>query len=159
MLRIFTNALIVSFFLCVAATAKADTVFFKVCEDYRSGQYRDCEPLDLIEFSDFGIEVLHVYADLTWAPDGTRQHPDIYLRWIHRAPDGKETIVADYPAVEAYRWRPSRNNPVTRWHVQATIWRDLPGTFIFQAYTDLSAVEESTLEELSVPVLQQGDQE
>lgn len=141
-------------FICFwPVAAVADSVFFKVCEDYRSGQFRNCDSLEVVEFADFGTKVLHVYADLTWTPGGNRQHPDIFFRWLHRSPDGKETVVASFPTVSAYRWRPSKTTTVTRWHIQATIWRDIPGSFLFQAYTDLSSVESSKIEEISVPVV------
>ncbi|NOE41645.1 hypothetical protein GS625_08090 [Ruegeria sp. HKCCD7319] len=119
----------------------------------RSGQFRSCTPLDKIEFTALGTEVLHVYSDLTWAPDGARQHPDIYLRWLHVSPDGTETLVASYPDVPAYRWRPSQTVPVTRWHIEVTVWKDLEGSFVFQAYTQPAAIEDSLIEQLSVPVI------
>ena len=136
----------------VGKTAFAQDIYFKVCQSYQSGQYRNCNELKNIEFRDFGSIVLHVYSDLTWPLDSPRVQSDIYMRWIHRSPDNEIKIVANSGSTAAYRWRPSTSTPLTRWHVQATVWQDNPGAYIFQAYTNPANPENSLLKEILVPV-------
>lgn len=151
-MRHFLFAFALSFLLPVGL-ASAEEPYFKVCESYQKGQFRDCTPLEVIPYAVLGTKVLHVYSDLEWSPDGKRDHPPIYLRWIHRDPAGKESVLALYPDTAAYRWRPSKHAAITRWHIEATVWVDNPGTFIFQAYTDLSNADGSKIKEIHVPVV------
>lgn len=148
-----------SFSVCLAlmlltpSTASAHQIFFQVCEDYKSGEHRDCKVVESIEYSTLGSAVLYVYMELAWTPGQNRQHDDVFLRWLHRTPNGREEQLAFFPDSSAYRWEPSRRVNTTRWLIEITVWKDNPGSYVFQSYTDPADIDGSRLEEILVPVL------
>ncbi|MCV0427349.1 MAG: hypothetical protein K5905_17955 [Roseibium sp.] len=153
MTKFFWKLLGVGLSVLFVNTANAENdLFFKVCEDYQSGQYRDCRELNSIEFRTLGTITLHVYSELNWKVGVPRVQSDIFMRWLYQDPDGNQEIVAEHTGSSAYRWRPSKNTQTTRWHVQATVWRDKKGSFIFEAFTEPSNPEGSMVGRFVVPV-------
>jgi len=150
--KIVAVILAIGFANAEPSSARANELFFKVCEAYQSGQYRDCKALDSIEFKPLQFIVLHIYSELIWKPGVPRTQSDIFMRWLHRAPNGDVTPIVGHTTRRAYRWRPSEQSQITRWHVQVTVWQDRPGSYVFEAYTDPSATGDTLVKKIVVPV-------
>ena len=51
--------------LSITTPAYANEFFFKACDNYVSGQLRNCTELKSVKHRSFSRVVLHIYSDLT----------------------------------------------------------------------------------------------
>lgn len=135
LLTVVLNSLCSWFF--VADLAIADTQFdlnVEVCQNYRSGQFLDCEKVEKLTVGS-GFVRLQVVLQIDWlVAEGQRSEREIYLRWEFKPTDSDAVLLSNHRSNEDYVWLPRNYNDPTRWVVTQRAWPDTPGTYSFFVY-------------------------